>query len=942
MRNKSWMIAAVCLMMTGVAMAGPSIRPPRPPWCPEKYDVVWTTPSTDARGSMPIGNGSLVANVWVTADGTIHALLARTDSWTEINRLAKVGLVHFKSPALAAAMKENFTQRTNLYSGTLEIVAGKSFEAIARIWVDAHAPVIHVELTSHAGEAPMTATIERCRKERIHYATLTCSDMYDRVKNAPKMFIEPDELLNLKNAVGLVHHNKTSLGPAVTYENQGLADAPAKLKSDPLLHRTFGLIVRGNSATKKDISTLVSPSARRHHFRIYADSLQPATVQKWTATMGALAKRIEAESPELRFRTHSIWWRQFWQRSYIHFTNGSARVAPAAKESVVPANPHPVRVGADQNGGNKFDGTIHSARLTYWPFDAKVFLRLIAEPSYRQMISAGTISLLPAPKTPITALAAPRGLTCEAWLTPKAGATGRIIDKTTVGKSDGLLFDVYPANSLRIICGSRVLMAKNVLTPGKKQHVAATTAPDGKMQLFVDGKLVASGGKTAAPAGPLFAGLDDAYILSRAYTLQRYVTACSARGAYPLKFNGQIITVGKMDEDWDYRRWGPGYWWQNTRLPYISMCAAGDFEMMKPLFKMYSDMLPLLKYRTRKHCGHGGAYLSECTYPWGGTFLACYGRSFASRKPSEDKFQDSGWHKYEWVAGLELVAFMLDYYEHTGDEAFLRETALPMAEAVLTFFNEHYPKRDANGKMVMNPSQALEMWWNCTNPMPEIAGVRSLLRRVKRIDAKLLPAKFQAMCTSLGTIVPPIPTRKFGDKTALAPADKFAQKRNFEAPELYALYPFKLYGPGRENNDWALTALRNRLYKNHMGWAQDDMWMACLGLGVEARDRLVRRAKGIEPGYRFPVMWQRGFDWVPDQDHGGVLTAATQMLLLQTDGKTIDLAPAMPGDWNATFKLHAPYNTTIEGVVENGKVTSYTVTPKSRRKDVVLRPAPKQ
>ena len=96
------------------------------------------------------------------------------------------------------------------------------------------------------------------------------------------------------------------------------------------------------------------------------------------------------------------------------------------------------------------------------------------------------------------------------------------------------------------------------------------------------------------------------------YHLQRFITACAGRGAYPIKFNGSLFTVppGPTEQDPDYRRWGPGYWWQNTRLPYISLCASGDFDLMRPLFRMYADeLLPLCKYRTRLYLGHDGAYL---------------------------------------------------------------------------------------------------------------------------------------------------------------------------------------------------------------------------------------------------------------------------------------------------------------------------------------------
>ena len=91
----------------------------------------------------------------------------------------------------------------------------------------------------------------------------------------------------------------------------------------------------------------------------------------------------------------------------------------------------------------------------------------------------------------------------------------------------------------------------------------------------------------------------------------------------------------------------------------------------------------------------------------------------------EDKLQASGWHKWEWVSGLELVWLMLDYYDHTQDEDFLKNHVLPTAHEILTFFDQHY-STGADGKLVMHPSQALETWWDCTNPMPELAGLHAV------------------------------------------------------------------------------------------------------------------------------------------------------------------------------------------------------------------------
>jgi hypothetical protein len=61
-----------------------------------------------------------------------------------------------------------------------------------------------------------------------------------------------------------------------------------------------------------------------------------------------------------------------------------------------------------------------------------------------------------------------------------------------------------------------------------------------------------------------------------------------------------------------------------------------------------------------------------------------------------------------------------------------------------------------------------------------------------------------------------------------------------------------------------------------------------------------------------------------------------QEMLLQTVDRKIYLFPAWPKEWNVDFKLHAPYNTIVEGKLVNGKIEKLIVTPQSRRKDVVL------
>lgn len=431
---------------------------------------------------------------------------------------------------------------------------------------------------------------------------------------------------------------------------------------------------------------------------------------------------------------------------------------------------------------------------------------------------------------------------------------------------------------------------------------------------------------------------DDAFTVSRAYSLQRFIYASAGRGSYPIKFNGSIFTVPApgMPGNADYRRWGPGYWWQNTRIPYMSICASGDFDLAQAFFRMYTgDVYELCKKRTRKYFGFGGVYFPECMYFWGSVFTSTYG--WIPYEERTDKLQESGWHKWEWVSGPELVFMMLDYFDYTGDQEFLNNKIIPVANDVIKFF-ENYYKPDERGKIVMHPSMACETWWNCTNPMPELAGLYGITRRLLALPENLTNIKDRDCWKSFLDKLPEIPIRETPSGRALAPAAMFETKNNIENPELYAVFPFRLYGIGNPDIDLGLNALEHRWDKGNSGWRQDDIFMAYLGLTDQARENIVARAGNHDKNSRFPAFWGPNYDWTPDQDHGGILMKTFQSMLVQTDpySRKIYLLPAWPIEWDAEFRLHAPFNTTIEGEYKNGKLTKLKITPTSRKNDVII------
>jgi alpha-L-fucosidase 2 len=726
---------------------------------PSRYDVTWNSPSIDANGSMPLGNGDIGLNAWIDTQGDLVAYISKTDAWGDNARLLKIGRVRITfDPPLPT---NSFRQTLCLNQGTMKAVYGTGGNSTTvRLWVDANHPVINVAVDGKT-LCTVTASLELWRTDAYELPSIEISDVHldrskPKQKHAPTI-VEPDAVLeNLPDRIGWYHHNVKSVGPTQHAKTQGMTGYK---RPDPLLHRTFGAIIKADGASRLDDTHLQSPRSNTHRLSIFVLTKHPSSPQQWLTAMEQLITDVDKQSFDERSAVHKQWWIDFWNRSWIDVT---------AKD-----------------------------------------------------------------------------------------------DKEAV---------------------------------------------------------------------------DDALVVSRGYALQRFISACAGRGRYPIKFNGSIFTVPSPDKpgDADYRRWGPGYWWQNTRLPYLSICASGDFEMMEPLLRMYvDDILPLARYRTHHYFGHGGAYYPECIHFWGDVFNQTYG--WTPFEDREDKLQTSGWHKWEWVCGPELVFMLLDYYDHTLDQGLLKDRLLPTAHEVLTFFDEHY-STDDTGKLVMHPAQALETWWDCTNPMPEIAGLHAITTRLLALPERLTTPKQRQFWKTLLRKLPPLPTRMIDEKLALAPADRFADKRNIENPELYAVFPFRLVAFEKENSALGLVALQHRENQGNIGWRQDEIFMAYLGLADEAKQYLIGRARNHHTDSRFPAFWGPNYDWIPDQDHGSVLQKTLQVMLLQSDpySQNIYLLPAWPKDWNVSFKLHAPQKTVIACTYRDGKIVSLKVTPESRRNDIVL------
>jgi hypothetical protein len=445
-------------------------------------------------------------------------------------------------------------------------------------------------------------------------------------------------------------------------------------------------------------------------------------------------------------------------------------------------------------------------------------------------------------------------------------------------------------------------------------------------------------------AHPVRTGVDSqsSMTVGKAHTLQRYMQACAGRSIYPIKFNGSIFTVEPkpmgINANPDWRRWGDCHWWQNVRMPYHAMQAAGDFDLMMPLFDTFERIRPYAEARTKLYFKAEGCFFTETMTIWGAYPNCDYGWDRTGKQPGE---MVNMYVRHVWNQGLELTGLMLDYYDHTEDQAFLKGRLLPMATSVLKYFDTRF-RKDAEGRVIIDPTQSVETYWyDVINDTPNVAGLNDVSARLCALPETLTSPAQRKFFTHMKAAAPVIPIEdaQLGGKTVrrIAVAQKYNPKRsNCENPELFPIWPFRLFGLERPMLEEARNAYRLRGSHNDVGWGYDGNAAALLGMTDEAARILKVRISNSNAAYRWPATWGPNFDWLPDQCHGGNLMASVNYMLLQHSGDKILLLPAWPKDWDVSFKLHAPRQTTVEVVYRGGKIEKLDVLPKERRKDITL------
>ena len=453
---------------------------------------------------------------------------------------------------------------------------------------------------------------------------------------------------------------------------------------------------------------------------------------------------------------------------------------------------------------------------------------------------------------------------------------------------------------------------------------------------------------------------DQARLISKYYAHQRFINACTVRGRYPTPFNGSTLTMdrpagypsffgtGTSARNADYRDWdGLRIFWQNTRHIYWPMLSSGDYDMTESMARVARDILPICRERAMVRENNPGMLLFEGIGVGGDTV-------FGNNVPD---------HLSEHRGGMTDVAILLaDIYDHTRDLSFFTDTYLPWTDAVVTFFEHKFPNRDANGKMLISPSAAVETYKNSTNPATEVGPLRRILIDLLRLDPGTLTPAQRARYQGLLDIMPEPPLKTLLNQPMLGVYQTGDAGRSLvETPAHYSIWPSREAGLGRlsllaagrrdhASRMYSFDGTADRTFESG-GWLYTPTMAAQLNLPQQAKFYALRNfldpvpdtvgngtvtISNPYPGKpRFHAFWESRFDYIPDQCHGGSTIHGLQHMVVQSQGDKIYLFPAWPEDWDLNFKVHAAKNTVLEGVYQNGVLQSLTVTPPSRAADVI-------
>ena len=271
-----------------------------------RYNVIWDSPSRDASGVMPIGNGDMAAGVYAIENGDLYLLLSKNDAYNYQGDIYKTGRVRVSLSPNPFAMGKPFRQTLDLLTGSILIEADG---VTVQLWADANRNVTHVEIHS-PHELSVTARPEFW--ERFDSCVFNDGKYNVSAKMPPDG--KPTQDVQLERKGHLLWY--FSVGDRSIFPEDlkyyGVESMAGQFP-DPFRFNTFGNLLE--SPDLKLQSGELTGRGGNFDIRIHALTMQTPEPETWIA--GIEKQAAEPVDLSKDWSAHRQWWEAFWDRGWI-------------------------------------------------------------------------------------------------------------------------------------------------------------------------------------------------------------------------------------------------------------------------------------------------------------------------------------------------------------------------------------------------------------------------------------------------------------------------------------------------------------------------------------------------------------------------------------------------------------------------------------------------